>query len=169
MFYLASRCEQQVRLHQSQLFSKLYVSDYLFEKDRLFAEHTLTGDELELYFQFSGLLAQRIAVPDFVLFLDAPTDVVMSRIKRRAINAEQIIKEDYLDELRSRYYSLWSQYTKAPVYILDTTLINYIDNPEHRQYVLDLIDGWLRDEPLDSAPAAYAGQSKTQIPLFSII
>jgi len=74
-----------------------------------------------------------------------------------------------LDELRSRYYSLWRGYDKAPVYVLDTTLIDYINNPEHAQYVLDIIDGWLNDTPDPRAPEAYQGQSDSQIPLFSMI
>ena len=169
MFYLASRSEQQYRLHQAQLFSKLFVADYLFEKDQLFAEHTLEGAELELYFQFSSLLARQVAVPDFVLFLDAPTEVILQRIEKRAIKAEQQIRPSYLDELRSRYYKLWQSYNKAPVYVLDTTLIDYINNPTHREYILSMIDGWLEGAPIPGSPDPYAGQSRTQIPLFSLI
>jgi deoxyadenosine/deoxycytidine kinase len=169
MFYLASRSEQQLQLQQTQLFSDLFVADYLFEKDQLFAEHTLTGDELELYYQFSSLLARQIAVPDFVLFLDAPTEVIQERISNRAIEAEQQIRASYLNELRARYYKLWRSYNKAPVYVLDTTLIDYINNPEHAEYVLKMIEGWMNNTPLSGAPEAYHGQEDTQIPLFSLI
>ena len=169
MFYLASRSRQQIQLQQTQLFSDLFVADYLFEKDQLFAEHTLKGDELDLYFQFSSLLARQIAVPDFVLFLDAPTEVIQSRISNRAIEAEQQIRDSYLDELRSRYYKLWRSYNKAPVYVLDTTMIDYINNPKHTQYVLDMIDGWLEGKPIPGSPEPYQGQTETQMPLFNLI
>ena len=169
MFYLATRSKQQLQLQQTQLFSELFVADYLFEKDQLFAEHTLSGDELELYYQFSSLLARQIAVPDFVLFLDAPTEVIQARIASRAIESEQQIRPSYLDELRSRYYKLWRSYDKAPVYVLDTSLIDYINNPNHAEYMLELIEGWLNDTPLSSAPEKYQGQAETQLPLFSMI
>lgn len=169
MFYLATRSKQQLQLQQTQLFSELFVADYLFEKDQLFAEHTLSGDELELYYQFSSLLARQIAVPDFVLFLDAPTEVIQTRIASRAIESEQQIRPSYLDELRSRYYKLWRSYEKAPVYVLDTSLIDYISNPKHAEYMLELIEGWLNETPLSSAPDRYQGQAETQLPLFSMI
>lgn len=168
MFYLASRCMQQTRLLQAQLFSRLYVSDYLFAKDRIFAEQTLTGHELELYYRFGGLLSQHIAKPNFVLFLDAPTEVIMKRIERRGIQAEQAINPEYLNDLRRRYYDLWKSYTDAPVYVLDTTLINYIDNEKDQTYIMQLIDGWLSQSPLQGAPKPYCGENSTQIPLFNI-
>ena len=139
MFYLASRSQQQNNLRQNRLFTDLLVADYILEKDRLFAEQTLKGNEIELYDTFSSLLGQTISVPDFVLFLDAPTEVVMKRINRR-IDAEQQTAP-YLNELCNRYYQLWADYTKAPVYVLDTTSINYIDDPADQDKILAFIDG----------------------------
>ncbi len=168
MFYLASRSQQQARLMQAQLFSKLFVSDYLFAKDQLFAEQTLMGQELELYYKFSNLLSQNIAKPNFVLFLDAPTDVIMQRISKRGIEAEQVIEEGYLDDLRQRYYDLWRDYTDAPVYVMDTTLIDYVDNEEDQRYMMDIIDGWLKGEPVEGSPVQYSGENSTQVPLFNL-
>jgi deoxyguanosine kinase len=169
MFYLASRCKQQNRLMQTSLFSRLYISDYLFAKDRLFAEQTLDGEELDLYYKFGDLLSQSVATPDFVLFLDAPTEVVLNRIKKRAIQAEQVIEAEYLDDLRRRYYNLWSEYTAAPVYVLDTTMINYIGSDQDRKYMLSMIEGWLKGEPIEGAPEPYSGEMSTQVPLFKIM
>ena len=92
-------------------FQHLFVSDYIFAKDRLFAEQTLSGEEFGLYERFSSLLANQVAKPDFVLFLDAPTDIIMGRIQKRGISSEQTIQAEYLDELRQRYYRLWDSYT----------------------------------------------------------
>ncbi|MCB9594509.1 MAG: deoxynucleoside kinase [Sandaracinaceae bacterium] len=165
MFYLASRYAQQVSLLQGDLFTDLIVSDYIWEKDRIFAEQTLADDELDLYERFMGLLAGRVAAPDFVLFLDAPTDVIMARIARRAISAEQQIAPRYLDELRERYYALWDRYDVAPVYVLDTTTRNYVDDPEDAAAMLRMLRGWLDGAPAPDAPPRYATGS-SQLALF---
>jgi len=168
MYYLASRCQQQASLLQTSLFSRLYVSDYLFAKDQIFAEQTLSGQELDLYNDFSRLLSQNVATPDFILFLDAPTDMILKRIQKRGISAEQIIEAAYLDDLRLRYYNLWREYSLAPVYVLDTTLINYVGNENDRKFVLSMIDGWLSGNPIAGSPSAYSGEQSTQVPLFKI-
>ena len=166
MFYLASRYAQQESLVQGDLFADLVVSDYVWEKDRLFAEQTLAAEELELYGRFMRLLAGRVAAPDFVLFLDAPTDVVMSRIARRAITSEQRIAPTYLDELRERYYSLWDRYDAAPVYVLDTTDRNYVDDAADAAAMLRMLRGWLDGTPTPDAPARYQ-KGSAQLPLFT--
>lgn len=159
MFYLASRFSQQMNLRQLDLFSDLIVSDYLWEKDRLFAEETLVGDEMNLYDRFSGLLQGSIEQPDFVIFLDSPTDVVRSRITRRSREGEEVIAAEYLDSLRERYYQLWSRYTAAPIYVIDTSEIHYVDSDEDKNYMLKLIDGWLAGNPLSGAPKPYTPPS----------
>ena len=166
MFYLATRYAQQTRLRQAGLFTQFYVADYLFNKDQLFAEQTLQGEELELYFRFARLLGDTVARPDLVLFLDAPTSVIRSRIARRAIDAEQIIQPDYLNALRRRYYSLWDQYDQAPVYVIETTDRNYVDDPEDRADMLGLIRGLLDGNPPPDAPAPFKGIPDNQIRLF---
>lgn len=168
MFYLATRYAQQMGLKQTSLFSDFVVSDYLFSKDRLFAEQTLIGDEMALYDRFAGLLSGAIPHPDFILFLDAPTDVVLQRIGRRAIDSESVIPPSYLDELRERYMNLWREYTGAPIYILDTTTINYVDSDEGRTEILDMIDGWLSGRPVEGAPTAFSPVSTpNQLELFA--
>ena len=165
MFYLASRSQQQNNLRQNRLFTDLLVADYIFEKDRLFAEQTLQGNEIDLYDTFSTLLSQTISIPEFVVFLDAPTEVIMKRINRRGIDSEQQIEAAYLNELRSRYYKLWADYTKAPVYVLDTSSINYIDEEAGQEQVLAIIDGWLDGKPHPDAPAVYQVESPDQLSL----
>jgi deoxyguanosine kinase len=147
MFYLASRFSQQMNLRQLDLFSDLIVSDYLWEKDRIFAEETLVGHEMDLYDRFSGLLQGAIEEPDFVIFLDSPTEVVRSRIARRSREGEDVISAKYLDSLRERYYTLWSRYTAAPIYVIDTSEIHYVDSDEDRAYMLRMLDGWLSGTP----------------------
>ena len=166
MFYLATRYDQQVRLAQRDLFTDLVVSDYHFAKDRLFAEQTLDVAELALYDRFAGLLKDRVPRPDLVLFMDAPTDVVRARIQRRAISAEQVIAHTYLDSLRQRYLELWARYDEAPVYVVDTTRINYVDDLEDRARMLSMIRGWLDGKPVPGSPAPYRQRATGQISLF---
>lgn len=166
MFYLATRCRQQQQLLQPGLFSNLFVSDYLFDKDRIFAEQTLDGEEIELYNLFSSLLAQNVAIPNFILFLDSPTDVILDRIQRRGRDGEQLIAPQYLNDLRERYYNLWASYTKAPIYVLNTQDINYVDTEEGKAQILDMLAGWLKGEPVDGAPLPYKAEPDGQLPLF---
>ena len=165
MFYLASRFSQQMNLRQLDLFSDLIVSDYLWEKDRLFAEETLVGDEMSLYDRFSSLLQGSIEEPDFVLFLDSPTEIVQDRIARRSREGEDVIAEEYLESLRDRYYQLWARYTAAPVYVIDTSEIHYVDSEEDKDYMLRLVDGWLSGRPIAGAPTPYKAPSQ-QLTMF---
>jgi len=167
MFYLASRYQQQLDLLQRNLFDSLTVADYLFDKDRLFAEQTLNDDEMELYNRFTSLLSHHVSTPDFILFLDAPTSEIQSRIARRSIEAEQVIEADYLDALRERYYQLWASWTRCPVYVLETSALNYVDSPEDADFLCRLVDGYLMHHPLPGAPKPYQ-QSSAQRVLFGI-
>ncbi|MEC8423785.1 MAG: deoxynucleoside kinase [Myxococcota bacterium] len=167
MFYLASRYAQQMDLNQGDLFHKMVVSDYVWQKDRLFADETLAGDEMALYDRFAGLLGGHIARPDFVVFLDAPTHVVRERIATRAIESEQVIEADYLDALRTRYYKLWDQYTDAPVYIVDTTELDYVNDASDRERMIEMLEGWLSGTPVPGAPVPYRRHAGPQLRLFA--
>ncbi len=143
MFYLAMRYQQQQELRQGDLFAPLVVADYLFAKDRLFAEMTLRGNEMALYHRFAGLLPDPPPRPDLVVFLDADTEVIRSRIARRGLSHEQVIPARYLDELRERYLSLWAGYTEAPIRFLRTDDIDYANDPAQRASLLKMLEGWM--------------------------
>ena len=168
MFYMASRSAQQLALRQADLFEELIVADYIFQKDRLFAEETLRGDEMALYDRFARMLGTSAPKPDFVVFLDAPTEVIRSRIAKRGIEAEQVIRASYLDSLRRRYYALWDRYTDAPVYVLDTSTMDYTD-PESGdvERILAIIQGWIDGRPVPGAPKPYqAPEGASQLTMF---
>jgi deoxyguanosine kinase len=169
MFYLATRSGQQMSLRQPDLFDELVVADYVFQKDRLFAEETLQGDEMELYDRFARMLGTSAPKPDFVLFLDAPTEVILGRIAKRGISSEQVIRPSYLDSLRKRYYALWDRYSDAPVYVLDTSTIDYTNDTDDsgKKQVMALLQGWLDGRPVRGAPRPYQSKSKaSQMSLF---
>lgn len=165
MFYLANRYGQQQGITQLDLFHELVVADYLFEKDRLFAEQTLSGHEMELYDRFASLLADNIPSPDVVVFLDAPTEVILERINKRAIESEQRISAEYLDSLRDRYYALWERYDRAPVHVVQTTNIDYVSNPEDQQLMLGMIQAWMEGKD-PTAPSSADAEREAQPSLF---
>lgn len=159
LFYLASRYRQQQSIRQADLFAPFTIADYLYAKDRLFAEMTLAGDELDLYNTFAHLLPDPPPKPDLVVFLDADTEVIRSRIGRRGIPAEQVIPAKYLDDLRARYYELWDTYTEAPVYVVRTDDVDYVSDPAQRDRMLKMIWGWLAGQPVTGSPARYGAES----------
>lgn len=163
LFYLASRYQQQQSIRQGDLFAPFTIADYLYAKDRLFAEMTLEGHELALYNTFAGLLPEPPPRPDLVVFLDADTDVIRSRIAKRGIPAEQIIPARYLDDLRARYYRLWDGYDEAPVHIIRTDTVDYVSDPASRERVLQMVWGWLVGQPVPGAPPPYRGAAQPSL------
>ncbi|MBN2800582.1 MAG: deoxynucleoside kinase [Deltaproteobacteria bacterium] len=143
MFYLVNRWRQQEGVRQGELFSELVVSDYVFEKDRLFAEMTLDEMELDLYDRFAGALGESAPVPDLFIWLDAPTEVLMERIHRRQAPNEHLIEASYLEELRGRYKKLLAGWTACPILEIDNTDVNYVDDPEAMEQVLARIEAVL--------------------------
>ena len=122
---------------------------------------------MALYDRFAGLLGGNLPAPDFVLFLDAPTEVIRKRIARRAIEAEQVIAGEYLDSLRRRYYNLWDRYVDAPVFVLDSRDLDYVSSEADQAAVLAMVQGWLDGAPVAGAPEAYRGRAgQRQLALF---
>ncbi|MCA9488275.1 MAG: deoxynucleoside kinase [Myxococcales bacterium] len=163
MFYLYNRWRQQTRIRQGDLFSGLVVSDYLFEKDRLFASKTLNAEELELYDRFAGALGEQAPRPDLVIYLEAPIDVILSRIDRRRAPGEQAITEEYLVDLRDRYERLLADWDRCPLIRLDNQALNYADDPEAQTHLLRTIDQALSGEPLRGDLAAGSANADRQV------
>lgn len=146
MYYLVNRWRQQEQIRQQDLFQELVVSDYLWEKDRLFAEMTLDDLELDLYDRFATALAEQAPVPDLLIYLHAPLDVLLRRIQRRRAPGENLIKREYLEDLRQRYERLLSNWTASPILRIDNSKINYVDEIDGRQRVLEKISEALGGE-----------------------
>lgn len=154
MFYLINRWKQQDQIRQGDLFTEIVVSDYLFAKDRLFAEMTLPPTELDLYDRFAGALGEKAPTPDLLVFLDAPTDILLQRIARRHCPGEQAITREYLEDLRVRYRALLADWKDCPIVRVDNRAMNYVDDPRAREGVLNLITAALRGEPVPAAPGS---------------
>ncbi len=115
LYFLFQRARQMQELRQQDMFERVRVSDYLLEKDRLFARLTLDDGEFELYQQVYARLAIDAPVPDLVLYLQAPVDVLLERIGRRGIAYEQAIERRYLERLGESYARFFLEYDACPV------------------------------------------------------
>lgn len=136
LFFLFQRAKQLESLHQHDLFTAMHVSDYMFEKDRLFARLNLEADELDLYEQVYARFALEIPQPDLVIYLQAPTDVLLERIARRGIRYEQKIERDYLERLNQAYASFFYDYRAAPLLIVNATQADFVNRDQDYQQLL---------------------------------
>ncbi len=136
LFFLLSRFNQQDAIAQSDLFEQAVVADYLFSKDRIFAELTLQGSEMKLYDQVFSALHERTTHPDLVIFLRAPLDLILERIKHRGRDYEKDMDVAYLEALVDAYQRFFSNYTHAPVLTVDTTELNFPEREQDTDLVL---------------------------------
>jgi deoxyguanosine kinase len=124
LFYLLSRHRQQTTLRQTDLFSQLTICDYLFDKDRIYAYLNLDDNELFIYQRLYDLLARDVAAPDLVVYLQAPTDVLMRRLRARRQDPEAAALEpdaDYLRELNEAYHHFFFHYDATPLLVVETS------------------------------------------------
>jgi deoxyadenosine/deoxycytidine kinase len=134
MFFLFSRARQMGDLRQSDMFANVRVSDYLFQKDRLFAELNLDMPELDLYDQVVSNLDVEPPVPDLVIYLQASVDSLLNRIARRGIGYERLIDRAYLERLTDAYARFFHTYDEGPLLIVNASQIDPIHNDaDYRQ------------------------------------
>ena len=139
LYFLFQRCQQLAALNQKDLFAPVRVADYLWEKDRLFARVTLDDAEFALYEQVSGRLDVHPPKPDLLVYLQAPVDVLLERIARRAIGYEQYIDRDYLVRLNEAYARFFHEYESAPLLIVNAAAIDPVNNPADYEELLGAI------------------------------
>ncbi len=124
LFYTLARHRQQVELRQGDLFSQTTVSDYLFDRDRIYAHLNLDDNELFIYQKLYDLLARDLPQPDLVVFLQTPTDVLRRRVRGRARHAEDdppLPSDEYLAELNEAYNHFFFHYTATPLLVVETS------------------------------------------------
>lgn len=141
LFFLFQRARQIQELRQGDMFRPVRVADFMLEKDGLFARLNLDDDELRLYEQVYAQLALDLPMPDLVIYLQAPVDVLMERVRRRGIDYERTIDRDYLGQLSEAYTRFFYHYTAAPLLIVNAAEINFVDNDADFQALLDHILG----------------------------
>ena len=124
LFYLLNRHRQQVILRQTDLFSQAMICDYLFDKDKIFAYLNLDDNELFIYQRLYELLARDVPAPDLVLYLQAPTDVLLRRLRARAADPETAALDpdpEYLRELNEAYHYFFFHYNATPLLVVETS------------------------------------------------
>ena len=137
IYFLLSRYRQQQEIVQQELFQRLVISDYTFQKDRIFAYLTLSDDELALYDKLYATLEPNIATPDLVLYLTADVDTCMARIRRRGRGFEREISEEYMAELIDAYNHYFHYYNRSPLLVVDTRHLNLVAKGEDFDELLD--------------------------------
>jgi deoxyadenosine/deoxycytidine kinase len=130
LYYLLSRFQQQQGIVQQELFRRLVVADYPFQKDRIFAYLNLSDDELLIYDKLYGMLEAQVPNPDLVLYLVADVETCMERVKKRARQYERRLSADYLVELIDAYNHYYHHYTRTPLLVVDTRHLNFPQRPE---------------------------------------
>ena len=130
MFFLINRYKQQQQLNQQDLFSKYIVSDYIFEKDRIFAYLNLSGEEIKLYESIFPLLERDIPQPDLVIFLQSSIDRLTTNVKTRGRQIERNLTRAYLTELSEAYNNFFFKYSNTPLLIVNTSEIDFVNREE---------------------------------------
>jgi len=140
MFFLFARARQIEDLRQSDMFTNVRVSDYLFSKDQLFAELNLSSDELMLYRQVVESLHVDAPVPDLVIYLQASVDSLLDRIARRGIGFERAIDRRYLEKLTDAYARFFHEYNEGPLLIVNASQIDPINNEADYEQLFQQIE-----------------------------
>ena len=141
LFFLFQRVNQLRDLAQRDLFSQTAISDFLFEKDPLFARLTLGDDELSLYQQIYDNLQPQTPTPDLVIYLQANTDTLIERVKRRGNPIESPMSEQYLRALSDAYSHFFHYYDAAPLLIVNNEHLNPIDSDADFELLIKQIHG----------------------------
>jgi deoxyadenosine/deoxycytidine kinase len=127
LFYLLNRHRQQTSLRQADLFSQITIADYLFDKDKIFAYLNLDDNELFIYQRLYDLLSRDVPRPDLVLYLQAPTDVLLRRVRAQRSDPENPRFEpdaEYLRELNEAYHHFFFHYDSTPLLVVETSQLD---------------------------------------------
>jgi len=141
LFFLLTRYQQQKDLSQLDLFQKMIVSDYLFDRDRIFAHINLDKDELRLYDDIYALLEARITRPDLVILLQARPEILKERIRTRGMRSERDISLEYLEEVVEAYRDYFFYYNDSPLLVVDATEIDFVQSRNDFEDLLREIKG----------------------------
>jgi deoxyguanosine kinase len=144
LFYLLNRHRQQMTVRQGDLFAQTTVSDYLFDKDKIFAYLNLDDNELFIYQRLFDLLSKDVPAPDLVIYLQAPTDVLARRLRDRARDLErETIDPDpgYLKELNEAYQHFFFHYTSTPLLVVETSQLDLAGSDEALDDLIKQING----------------------------
>ena len=141
LFFLFQRLRQIEPLAQADLFARATVSDFLLDKDPLFARITLSGDELALYRRIFEALRPQSPAPDLVVYLQAQPGTLIERVRRRGVDFERSISEEYLALLAESYSRFFYHYTDAPVLIINSENLNFAARDDDLELLVERMRG----------------------------
>lgn len=139
MFFLLSRYKQQQELFQADLFHNFVITDYIFEKDKIFAYLTLEDEELKLYETLLGAIEKTIPTPDLVVYLQSSVDRLMANIRARGRKMEENMAEEYIKDLNEAYNYFFFRFKATPLLIVKSTEIDFVHNEEDFEDLLQQI------------------------------
>jgi len=136
LYFLLQRTKQLQEFKQADIFTPVRVADFLIEKDRLFAQVTLNASEYELYEQIYSHLTIDAPKPDLVVYLQAPVETLLQRIRKRGRGYERLVETSYLEQLNEAYAKFFYDYNDAPCLIVNASDIDFINNDKDYQQLL---------------------------------
>jgi deoxyadenosine/deoxycytidine kinase len=139
LFFLLSRFQQQQELMQYDLFNNYVISDYIFEKDKIFAYLNLQDDELKLYEKIISFIERNIPKPDLVIYIQSDLEQLVKNIKKRNRSFESNISEEYLKELIEAYNYFFFRYKNCPLLIVNCTTLDFVNNKNDFDLLFDNI------------------------------
>jgi len=139
LYFLFQRTKQLEMFRQADLFRPVQIADFLIDKDRLFAEVTLSPDEFNLYQQVYNRVAVEAPIPDLVIYLQAPIHVLLNRISERGIHYEKCFDEIYLKKIANAYIDFFYHYNKSPLLIVNTSDFDLVNNADNYTMLLEQI------------------------------
>lgn len=131
LVFLMNRYKQQLSLVQTDLFTDLVVLDYIFARDRIFANVTLSDEELVLYERVAGELEAKVMKPNLVIYLQASSAVLFNRIQTRGKAFERSISRDYLDTLNDAFNHYFFNYNEGPLLVVNTDAMDFVNDERH--------------------------------------
>ena len=137
--FLISRYYQQLRMQQVDLFADKIISDYMFAKDKLFAQTSLDENEMVLYKNLANIFEKNITYPDLVVFLQSDVDRLIENIRKRGRDYERDIEWEYLSQLNEIYNQYFFRYDKGNLLVINTNNIDFVNNKDDLNQILKVI------------------------------
>lgn len=134
--FLASRFKQQKALQNRDLFRSFVISDYTFDKDRIFAHLNLEGDELQLYESLYTIMEPVVPQPDLIVYLQSSADRLMRNIAQRGRSFEKKMKQSYIESLVEAYDYYFFRYNGSPLLIVNATELDFVRFPEDLEEIV---------------------------------
>jgi deoxyguanosine kinase len=131
IFFLLTRYKQQRDLVQPDLFHRFLITDYIFEKDKIFAYLNLQDEELKLYETLVGAIEHNVPTPDLVVYLQSSVPRLMQNIRHRARSYETAMSEQYITDLNEAYNYFFFRYKATPLLIVNSVDLDFVGNDGH--------------------------------------